>query len=114
MEAEYDERGQKLIFRSETGTVGTMPIGPAGSVATLLHVAKAVNNHDRLVEQLRALEWCDGANVTDGKGSTCYVAACPSCSGVKDHDNFGHGLKADEVGHKEGCKLAALLKELED
>ena len=58
-------------------------------------IVKAANNHDRLVEMLKGLEWG-----WDGCGDGGVIYSCPECDGVKPK-------------HSADCQLAALLKELE-
>ena len=57
-------------------------------------ICRAVNYHDRLVEQLKRLEW----SVMDVPSSG-YT--CPECGGL------------DDLGHIPNCKLDTLLTELE-
>ena len=64
------------------------------------YAAHAINQHEKLVEMLRNLEWEGGEDWDlDGHAIPC----CPSCGG--HHTGYSKGR------HEPDCALAALLKE---
>ena len=72
-------------------------------------IVTAANYHDRLVEQLRALEW---AGVADIGCAGLVCGACPSCGNVDPDANQEDSFIESAIGHKADCKLAALLKDV--
>lgn len=70
--AEYDKRGKKVLFRGGRETVVTRQIDFRRSVPTLLHIAKAVNYHDRLVTQLRVMSMAVSHEEDDYPDSQLY------------------------------------------
>ncbi len=73
---------------------------------------KSVNFHDRLVEQLKALEWADDSH-TIGLGEDQTAPGCPCCQGIQPDSGWEHCFIESAIGHKETCDLNTLLKELE-
>jgi hypothetical protein len=60
--------------------------------ASARYAAHAINQHDKLVEMLKKLEWHGGCERE-------HYGLCPSCGRRK------------ELGHFASCKLAAMLAE---
>jgi len=77
-------------------------------------ICTAVNYHERLVEQVRALEWSGVVELYGGGiGST---RVCPFCrqgdpTMLKVYPRRGYDK--EDFGHKDTCKLGTLLEELE-
>lgn len=76
---------------------------------------RIIDQRDAALAVLREVEW--SVNVLFHRwdkewlrdGAYVELGACPACDGICPDSEYAKNLRPELVGHKEGCKIAALL-----